>query len=63
MDVVLGVIAALFFFGLVALLIWARRIDRELPDVADSDSHVTDDERRARQLGMALNGPLSTYSR
>ena len=62
MDVLLGVFFAAFCFGVVALLIWVRHLDRDLPELPSNDQ-VTDDERRARQLGMALSGPLSTFGR
>jgi hypothetical protein len=62
MDVLLGVFAAVFCFGVIALLIWVLRLDRDLPELP-RNSEVTDDERRARQLGAALSGPLSSYNR
>jgi hypothetical protein len=62
MDVLVGVVAAAFIFGVIVLAIWVRRLDRDLPELPVNDQ-VTDDERRARQLGMALNGPLSSFGR
>jgi hypothetical protein len=63
MYVVLGVVSVLFLIGLAVLLALARRTERDVTTAGMAEGQTTDAQRRARQLGIALTGPQSTFGR